>query len=219
MNATRLKSLAGVQIPNTKLTNAAVDSLESTSPQFLFNHCLRVYVFGSLAVRQAGRGIIDEQIAFCGALLHDLGLVPPYPGDNRFEVDGADAARQFCLEHHVSPERAERVWEAIALHTSAGIASRMAAEIALVHLGSGLDFLGLGIGQLPQEVIEGVLENYPRLNFKAAFRRLLVAHCRANPAAQILTWTDDLARASGCALHGEAIPTVTQLMRAAPFEE
>jgi hypothetical protein len=196
-----------------------VDLLAATAPQFLFNHCLRVYVFGSLAVRRAGREIIDEEIAFCGALLHDLGLVPAYVGHNRFEVDGADAARQFCLEHHVSPERAERVWEAIALHTSAGIAARMEAEIALVYLGAGLDFLGLGIDQLPREVLAEVLENYPRLNFKSAFRDLLVAHCRANPAAQILTWTDDVARANGCTLHGQPLPTATQLMEAASFEE
>jgi hypothetical protein len=36
----------------------------------------------------------------------------------------------------VSPERADLVWKAIALHSSAGIATRMAAEIALVHLGA-----------------------------------------------------------------------------------
>jgi hypothetical protein len=219
MAAKRLKSLAGIPIPDTKLTSAAMDLLEVTSPAFLFNHCLRVYVFGSLAVRQAGRGTIDEEIAFCGAVLHDLGLVPPYAGHNRFEVDGADAARQFCLEHQVSPARADRVWEAIALHTSAGIASRMAGEISLVYIGAGLDLLGLGIHQVPQEVLEEVQEGYPRLNFKSAFRDLLVAHCRANPAAQILTWTDDVARVSGCTLHGEPIPTASQLMAAAPFNE
>jgi hypothetical protein len=143
MAATRLKSLAGVRIPDTKLANAALDLLEATSPHFLFNHCLRTYVFGSLAVRAAGREVVDEEIAFCGALLHDLGLVPIYTGSNRFEVDGADAARRFCLEHHLSPQRADRVWEAIALHTSAGIASRMAAEIAVVHFGAGLEVISL----------------------------------------------------------------------------
>jgi hypothetical protein len=121
---------------------------------------------------------IDEEIAFCGALLHDLGLVPAHAGENRFEVDGADAAREFCLKHQVAPERAVRVWEAIALHTSAGIASRMAAEIALVHLGAGLDFLGLGIDQVPPQLLEEILTSYPRLNFKSAFRDLLVEHCR-----------------------------------------
>jgi HD superfamily phosphodiesterase len=139
---TRLESLAGVRIPDTPLAKAAVDLLEAASPQFLCNHCVRTYVFGTLAVRSIGRSIIDEEVAYCAALLHDLGLVPAHAGENRFEVDGADAAREFCLKHQVAPERADRVWEAIALHTSTGIASRMAAEIALVHLGAST-FLAL----------------------------------------------------------------------------
>ena len=157
---TRLKSLAGVRILDTALAKAAVDLLEVTSPQFICNHCVRTYVFGNLAVRRIGRSIIDEEIAFCAALLHDLGLVPAHVGENRFEVDGADAAREFCLKHRVASDRADRVWEAIALHTSAGIASRMATEIALVHLGAGLDFLGLGIDQVPPQLLEEFLQDY-----------------------------------------------------------
>ena len=171
---TRLESLAGV--PDTPLAKAAVDLLEATSPQFICNHCVRTYVFGNLAVRSIGRSIIDEEIAFCGALLHDLGLVPAHAGENRFEVDGADAAREFCLKHQVASERADRVWEAI-------------------------------------------LASYPRLGFKSAFRDLLVEHCRRNPAAQILAWTDEVARTAGCTLHGQPIPTASQLMLAAPFTE
>ena len=115
MALARLKSVAGVTIPDTALCNAAVDLLESSSPEFLCTHCLRTYIFGSLAVRGLGRSVVDEEAAFCGAVLHDLGLVPPYRRDNRFEVDGADAARQFCSKHQVPPERADLVWEAIAL--------------------------------------------------------------------------------------------------------
>jgi hypothetical protein len=163
--------------------------------------------------------VADEEAAFCAAILHDLGLVPPYRRNSRFEVDGADAARQFCERHKVSPERADLVWRAIALHTSAGIATRLAAEIALVHLGAGLDFLGLGLDQVPAPVVEEMLESYPRLNFKAEFRNLLVEHCRNNPAVQILTWTDDVARTAGCTLQGQPIPTASQIMAAAPFRE
>jgi hypothetical protein len=215
----RLKSVAGVTIPDTALCNAAVDLLEASSPEFLCTHCLRTFIFGSLAVKSLGRAVIDEEAAFCGAVLHDLGLVPTYRGDNRFEVDGADAARQFCTKHQVPPKRADLIWEAIALHTSPGIAIRLAGEIALVHLGAGLDFLGLGLDQVPPQVVEELLEKYPRMNFKAEFRNLLVEHCRHNPAAQILTWTDDVARTAGCTLHGRPIPTATQLMSAAPFDE
>ena len=122
MTLARLKSIAGVTIPDTELCNAAVDLLEASSPEFLCTHCFRTYIFGSLAVRGIGRSVVDERAAFCGAVLHDLGLVPAYLGGNRFEVDGADAAREFCSKHQVSPERADLVWEAIALHTSVGIA-------------------------------------------------------------------------------------------------
>jgi HD domain len=219
MSLARLKSVAGIRIPDTALCNAAVDLLESSSPQFLCTHCLRTYIFGSLAVRSLGRSVADEEAAFCAALLHDLGLIAPYRRDNRFEIDGADAARDFCTRHHVSPERADLVWRAIALHTSPGIATRLADEIALVHLGAGLDFLGLGLDQVPPQVLEEILAQYPRMKFKSEFRDLLVAHCQHNPAAQVLTWTDDVARIAGCTLHGRPIPTASQIMAAAPWDE
>ena len=219
MAIARLKSVAGIPIPDTTLCNAAIDLLELSSPTFLCAHCLRTYIFGSLAVRGLGRAVVDEEAAFCGAVLHDLGLVPPYRHGNRFEVDGADAAREFCAKHEVSPERIDIVWKAIALHTSPGIPTRLADEIALVHLGAGLDFLGLGLDQVSPQLVEELLEEYPRMNFKVEFRNLLVEHCRNNPAAQILTWTDDIARTSGCTLHGQPIPTASQIMSAAPFDQ
>jgi hypothetical protein len=86
----------------------------------------------------------------------------------------------------VSPERADLVWRAIALHTSPGIATRLTNEIALVHLGAGLDFLGLGLDRVPPQVLEEILERYPRMKFKSEFRNLLVEHCQHNPAAQVL---------------------------------
>jgi hypothetical protein len=219
MALSRLKFVAGVTIPDTALCNAAVDLLEASSPEFLCRHCLRTYIFGSLAVRGLGRSVIDEEAAFCAAALHDLGLVPAYQHDNRFEVDGADAARQFCSKHQVPPERADLVWEAIALHTSPGIATRLADEIAVVHLGAGLELFGLGLDQVPQQIVEEVLDRYPRMNFKTEFRKLLVEQCRNNPAAQVLTWSDDVARTAGCTLHGQPIPTASQLMSAAPYDE
>lgn len=219
MTLARLKSVAGVTIPDTALCNAALDLLESSSPEFLCTHCLRTYIFGSLAVRDFGRSVVDEEAAFCGAVLHDLGLIPPYRRDNRFEVDGAEAARQFCSKHRVTPERADLIWQAIALHTSPGIATRLADEVALVHLGAGLELFGLGLNQMPPQVVEEVLQSYPRMNFKKEFQTLLVEHCRHNPGAQVLNWTDDVARIAGCTLQGQPIPTASQLMAAAPYDE
>jgi len=215
----RLKSVAGVTIPDTELCKAAIDLLESSSPGFLCNHCLRTYIFGSLAIQSIGRSVADEEAAFCASALHDLGLVPAYRRDNRSEVDGADAARQFCEKHQVPRERADLVWKAIALHTSPGIATRLADEITLVHLGAGLELFGLGLNQMPSQMVEEVLQKYPRMEFKTEFRNLLIEHCRHNPAVQVLNWTDDVARTAGCTLQGRPIPTTSQLMSVAPYEE
>jgi len=215
----RLKSVAGVTIPDTELCKAAIDLLESSSPGFLCNHCLRTYIFGNLAIQSIGRSVADEEAAFCASALHDLGLVPAYRRDNRFEVDGADAARQFCEKHQVPRERADLVWKAIALHTSPGIATRLADEIALVHLGAGLELFGFGLNQMPPQMVEEVLQIYPRMDFKSEFRNLLVEHCWHNPAVQVLNWTDDVARTAGCTLQGRPIPTASQLMSVAPYEE
>ena len=64
MTLARLKSIAGVTIPDTELCNAAVDLLEASSPEFLCTHCFRTYIFGSLAVRGIGRSVVDERAAF-----------------------------------------------------------------------------------------------------------------------------------------------------------
>src|SRR5258706_16218709 len=210
MALTRLKSVAGVIIPDTRLCKAAVDLVERSRPGFLCTPRPRTYIFGSLAGRVLGRSVADEEGAFCGAALHDLGLVPPYRRDNRFEVDGADAAREFCSKHLVPSERTDLIWEAIALHTSAGIATRLAAEIALVHLGAGLELFGLGLDQLPPQVVEEVLKQYPRMNFKVEFQNLLIEHCRHNPVVQVLTWSDDAPLTAVCTFQGQPIPSPLQ---------
>jgi hypothetical protein len=92
-------------------------------------------------------------------------------------------------------------------------------EAALVHLGAGLELFGLGLERVLPRLVKEVLERYPRLNFKAEFRNLLIEHCRLNPAAQVLNWTDDVARAAGCTLQGQPIPTASQLMSVAPYAE
>jgi hypothetical protein len=77
----------------------------------------------------------------------------------------------------------------------------------------------MGLNQMPPQIVEEVLQKYPRMDFKTEFRNLLVEHCRHNPAVQVLNWTDDVARTAGCTLQGRPIPTASQLMSVAPYEE
>ena len=60
----------------------------------------------------------DDQV------LHDVGLTSQADRGRRFEVDGAEAAVDLLRANGLEAARAEIVWNAIALHTSPGIAER-----------------------------------------------------------------------------------------------
>ena len=104
--------------------------LRENSTDLLFNHSLRVYLF---AAEQGRRQKLrfDAELLYVAAAFHDLGLIRKFSSPNeRFEVDGANAARQFLSAHDVPEERMRTVWEAIALHTTPGIPQHMRPEVA-----------------------------------------------------------------------------------------
>ena len=214
------ESVAGIAIPQTALTHEAFAFVNAAAPQFLANHCLRTFVFGALLAQMHSLPRYDAEAAFCAAALHDLGLLTAYAtAGQRFELDGADAAARWLTERGMSAERVARVWDAIALHSSAGIADRKAPEIAMVHFGIGLDVYGRGAQTLAPDCLAEVIAAFPRAGFKRGFRDLVADYCRRKPAAQLFTWTDNLARELGCTLDGSPLPTTSALLAAAPFAD
>jgi hypothetical protein len=166
------ESIAGVRIPDTRLVADATELVSADSPPLLFNHSRRVYLFGMLQGQRRGLSP-DPELLYVGAMFHDLGLTEKYrTTDQRFEVDGADQAREFLAAHGVSDEDARRVWTAIALHTTPGVPEHMEPEIALVTAGVETDVLGIGIGDLDPADIDAVTAAHPRPDFK---RRILAA--------------------------------------------
>ena len=101
--------------------------------------------------------------------MHDLGLTARFQGHAPFELDGAQAARAFALEHRCDPARADLIHEAIALHTSIGDDLRRGTEGILLQLGSGLDVVGLRFRDLSRKAVNEILAFYPRLDFKTQF--------------------------------------------------
>ena len=87
----------------------------------------------------------------------------------RFEVDGADAAREFLKGHGVPEPKADLVWEAIALHTTRGIPQYMRPEIALTNAGVVMDVVGVGYDEYTPEQRDQVIAAFPRGNFKKEF--------------------------------------------------
>ena len=205
----------GVSLPDTPLAQAATILVKSAMPPFLFNHCMRTYVFGALlAKRQNIR--FDEEMIYVAAAMHDLGLVDAYASkDLPFEMDGADAAKAFLERQGVKGARAELVWNAIAMHATKLI-NHQPPEVGLVGLGAGVDVFGGGLGDLPKETVAALLAVYPRLKFNDAFQDLLTGYCLKKPYAQMGTWTDDYCRRHN---HDVVLPTIDGRFAKSPFAE
>ena len=210
------ETVAGVRVPAGGLARKAVALAQRAYPEPLFNHVMRTYVFGSLLFDRR-RISYDRELVFVAAVLHDLGLVDAFrTPTERFEVDGADAARRFLHQERVSAERVELVWDAIALHTSVGIASRKRPEIALISAGSGLDFTGNGLERIPPDVLDEVLTAFPRRGFKQVALDTMLSLCRTKPMAELMHPFAEVGRRH---VPGFAVPTVEDLLLAAPFTE
>src|SRR5712672_4376842 len=96
--------VSGIRIPDSKLANEITQFVRDTERTLLFNHSSRVYYFGALAGQRRGFKF-DAELLYAGAMFHDIGLVPAYSSDaDRFEVDGANAARNFLRGHNI-PEQ------------------------------------------------------------------------------------------------------------------
>lgn len=180
-----------------------------------YNHCIRTYLFGEI-LGQRDRLKYDRELLYLSAVMHDLGLTERFEGSQRFEVDGADAAQAFLTEHGLPKEKAPIVWDAIALHTSIGIASRKQPQIALVHLGAGMDVFGLRAEDIDPETVDRVVEAYPRLNCNHALMELLVSQVKRKPQAAAFTWLAEVGRSH---IHGFVCPSFGELMKNSPFSE
>ncbi len=130
-----LEMIAGIRVPDSAIARAATQLVRDTEDDLLYHHSRRVFFWGALTA--ARRGLkYDPELLYMGAMFHDMGLTSAYASaDLRFEVDGANAARDFLRGHGVPERDIEDVWTAIALHTTPGIPEHMRPTIALVTAG------------------------------------------------------------------------------------
>jgi hypothetical protein len=151
-----------VSIPDSFLARQITEFVRDTVTEFLFNHSSRVYHFAALSGVQRGLQF-DRELLYAGAMFHDLGLMPDFStATNRFEVDGANAARDFLLQRGIDASDATNVWTAIALHTTPGIPQFMHPIIALVTAGVEMDVLGIDYEKFDAAGRDGVVKRFPR---------------------------------------------------------
>ncbi|MGF1425750.1 nuclear transport factor 2 family protein [Kitasatospora sp. LaBMicrA B282] len=187
-----------LDLPDTGLARDAYDYVAKATPDFVFHHSVRSYVFARAHARNQGLrsgADYDDELLFVSCLLHDIGLSEEGNGDQRFEVDGADTAAAFLRECGVEEQWIATVWDAIALHTSDGIAARKGTEVALAQAGIATDVMGIRRETLPAGLADRVHALLPRLDLGYALTDAIVAQAEAKPQkASPLTFPGELLR-------------------------
>ncbi|MFC5757855.1 hypothetical protein [Rhizobium sp. GCM10022189] len=211
----RYRTIAGVSVPDTPITHSALTFALTHCDPYLFNHAVRSWLF---AVRVAQiEGIThDEEIVALGTLLHDVTLNDRFAGPRRFEVEAADIAKRFAIEMEMGNERAQRVWDIVALNSTPSIALYKETEVSLCTAAIGLDVIGYRFGVIPAEEMSAILQEYPRLNLK---KQLTKCFCHIAETAPETTF-DNFVRDYGRRfVVGYRATSVVDLVCDAPFEE
>ena len=192
MTAASTQSIAGIAIPDTPLVREITEYIRDTEDELLFNHSRRVFLFGTLQGKRRGLQP-DPELLYAGAMFHDIGLTEGYRTSTlRFEVDGANAGRDFLLERGIDESAARKVWLSIALHTTPGVPEFLDPEIALVTAGVETDVLGIGRSDLSSDEIEAVTAAHPRPDFKNRILRAFNDGMKHRPDSTFGTMNDDV---------------------------
>ena len=186
------KDISGVSIADSKMAREVTQLIRDTASDLLFCHSTRVYFWGALAGKRKGL-MFDPELLYTAAMFHDIGLTHGYRDSQlRFEVDGANAAREFLRGHGISERDIEKVWTAIALHTTPGIPEQMNPEIELVQAGAAMDIVGAAYEHFTDEQREAVTAAYPRGDdFKHHIIEAFYRGLKHRPDSTFGTFNDD----------------------------
>lgn len=186
------ETIAGIMIPDTDLVRDATALVRDAADDTVFDHSRRVYLWGMLQLAAQGR-TADPELAYVGAMFHDLGLTAAHrTTDRRFEIDGAEAASGFLRDHGRSADEARTAWLAVALHTTPEVPHHLAPEVAVVTLGVETDVLGLRLDRIEPDRRAEVVAAHPRPDFKNRILRAFYDGMAERPATTFGTMNDDV---------------------------
>ncbi len=153
---------SGVTIPDSAMARQVTELVRDTENSLLYNHSSRVYYFSAATGKRRGLSF-DPELLYVSAMFHDMGLTPKHSSaTDRFEVDGANAAREFLRQHNISQQDIDAVWTSIALHTTPGIPQYMHPVVALLTNGVEMDVLGIAYSEFSDADREAIVAAYPR---------------------------------------------------------
>lgn len=210
------ETIAGIPIPDSALGRDVTQFVQDTSTPLLFHHSRRVFLWGSLQGERHGLDY-DPELLYAGAMFHDVGLLDGHRSEHeRFEIDGANAARRFLEARGVPEEHVMTVWESIALHTTPEVPRYKQPEVRLVTLGVEYDVLGLHHEDVPEGPRSEVLWAHPRQSFKTGIVDAFYEGMKDKPETTFGTMNTDVLAARDPSY---VRPDFCELIARAPFAE
>ncbi|EON98714.1 putative metal dependent phosphohydrolase protein [Phaeoacremonium minimum UCRPA7] len=191
---TSTQVLGGITVPKTPAIDAALSYARSHADDRTYNHIVRSFLFGfCIASKLPHLKDRDLEVHAVSAILHDLGWDSTgelISKDKRFEVDGADAARNFLRTLKAEQgggwdsRRLQLVWDAIALHTTFSIVCYKEPEVVACWMGILADFTGPDNspgGSLTWDEYNSIVKEYPRLKLITGVKEILCGFCKSKP--------------------------------------
>jgi hypothetical protein len=159
----------------------------------ILDHSVRTLILASAECRLGG-GDVDPVDLLIACLFHDSGTIPDRSPE-RFEVVGADRATVFAREVGRDADSRRAIWDAIALHTSPGIAERHRPLTQALRSGVLTDFGSPVLVDRQRALIQDVEERYPRAGIERVLAGAVVEAARTTPSkAPSSSWPADLVR-------------------------
>lgn len=165
------RTIAGIAMPDSAMARGATERVRATESALMFHHAQRAFLFGALTGYRENL-VFDIELLYVGAMFHNVGLNIVHRGSScRYEVDSANAARDFMREHKAAASAIDEVWLAVALHTTPGIPEHLAPLAALLAAGVQMDVRGACYDEFAPQQREEIVEACPR---EAGFKKRIL---------------------------------------------
>lgn len=185
-------------LPQGSLSQGAYQLATSALPPAILNHSVRVAILAVwLAHREQSEWAnpAKRSLLCVACLLHDVGCAGQFDGPQRFEVEGGDVAADYLRQNNVAPSDVHEVWQAIALHTSPGIAERISVCARLVRKAVLIDF-GTNLDEESLDARRAAEQSFPRLDIEKCLGDTVVDQALRQPQkAPPASWPGILVRA------------------------
>jgi hypothetical protein len=171
--------VADFAVPDTRFAREAEDACAEMPPG-LQGHSYRTWLFGRALASVDGHEM-DDELFYCGALLHDYGIANP-TANRDFTLGSVDRMLSCATAAGLDNERADLLADGICVHTTPG--AKVATDGAIgcyLQWGAMVDGAGLRMWDVAPRNVEEVLRRYPRGDFKRELIGMMRAEATAVP--------------------------------------